>query len=137
MSQVREFPSQDSESRQERADDIEILDVREISGESFDKAAWVDTVYELDAVNEDGNRRENITVIPAILFENTKDVQYRHSHGIVGKYTRALVRENEDARADLMSAIDAKRAEVQEEIRELKEKDARLMHTKLDVKDSL
>jgi len=91
------------------------------------------TVYELDLINDNGEKRENVTVIPSILFESTKDVQHRHEYGIVGKYTRALAMENDDAREEVLEAIRQKRESVQEDIRSLKEKDSRLLHTLSDL----
>lgn len=123
---VRDFPSADSESRQDRAEDVSIEDVRVIdTGEQ--------AVYEMDLTNEEGERRENVTVIPSILFESTKDVEHRHDKGIVGKYSRALAMENADARAELLDAIEEKREEIQAEMRELQEKDSRLLHSMVDI----
>lgn len=127
---VRENPSEDSTTRQERAADIDILDVREIGGDTFDAEM---TVFEVDAVNEDGETRENITIVPEILFENTKDVQHRHEYGIVGKYSRALAMESERARDLLTEGVQDARAETRERITELKEKDTRLLHTQADL----
>lgn len=128
---VREFPSDDSQSRQRRANEIELTDVREIERDAaFGEGP---TVFEVDAVNEDGEVRENLTIVPAILFESTKDVQHRHEYGIVGKYTRALARENETADTELRKAISQKREHISEQIRELKEKDSRLLHTQHDL----
>jgi hypothetical protein len=131
-SQVRDRPSEDSASRQDRAEDIVVEDIRRIEGDEFVASDGV-TVYEIDATNESGEKRENITVIPSILFESTKDVQHRHEYGIVGKYTRALALEDDTARTEVLNAIDQKRRSVQEEISQLKSKDSRLMHTKSDL----
>lgn len=128
---VRTHPSEDSESRQDRAERCVLQDVRIIDGSEFGVSDG--TVYELDLINESGERRENITVIPSILFESTKDVQHRHEYGIVGKYTRALALQNEDARQDVLDAIESKRETIQEDIDSLKEKDARLLHTIADL----
>lgn len=129
---VREFPSEDTRTRQERAEQTDILEVRTIDGEGFGVQPET-TVYEVDLVNEEGETRENVVIIPRILFENTKDVQYRHEAGIVGKYTRALAMENEQAREELLLGIDLKRDEIRREIQTLKEKDSRLLHTKADL----
>lgn len=128
---VRSHPSEDSTTRQERAEQCVIQDVRTIDGDEFgvDDA----TVYEVDLLNENGESRENVTIIPNILFENTKDVQHRHEKGIVGKYSRALALENEQARDELLSAIREKRSAVQDDILELQEKDSRLLHTLADL----
>lgn len=128
---VREHPSHDSTTRTERATNCTIEDVRVIEGDEFgvDDA----TVYEVDVVNERGEKRENITIIPSILFESTKDVQHRHQYGIVGKYTRALALQDEDVAEEVCDAIRQKRDEVQERIGELRAKDARLMHTQADL----
>lgn len=130
---VREYPSEDSDVRQRKAEQVEILDVREISPDEFADVSG--TVYEIDALNEDGERRENITIIPSILFENTKDVQHRHEYGIVGKYSRALAMHDEDAMAELTDAIRVKRDTVQEQIADLRDKDSRLLHTMADLGD--
>lgn len=128
---VRNFPSEDSTTRQERAEQTTIEDIRIIDGDEF--GVEDATVYELDLINESGERRENVTVIPSILFESTKDVQHRHEYGIVGKYTRALAMENDEAREEVLTAIRQKRDSVQEDIRDLKEKDSRLLHTQADL----
>lgn len=132
MSQVREFPSEDSVTRQERADQTTITEVRTISGAGFGVPDDY-TVYEVDLINEDGQTRENVVIIPRILFENTKDVQHRHEAGIVGKYSRALAQESDEAEQELLAGIREKRDEVQDEIRRLKEKDSRLLHTQADL----
>jgi len=132
MSQVRDFPAEDSESRMERAEKCVILATREISGEGFDVSDEA-TVYEIDVVNEDGELRENVTIIPRILFESTKDVQYRHEYGVVGKYSLALAQEHEKPREELEKGIEEKRGEVQDRIEYLSRKDARLLHTACDL----
>lgn len=129
---VREFPSKDSSTRQERADETTIHEIREIDGSQFD-AGEDATVYELDLTNERGARRENIVVIPRILFENTKDVQHRHNEGIVGKYTRALAQVSDQARNELFAGLEEERQRIQEEKRTLSERDSRLMHTQADI----
>jgi len=106
--------------------------VRTISGDSFAVADEY-TVYEVDLINEDGERRENITIIPRILFENTKDVQHRHEAGVVGKYSRALALANDDAREALLAGIREKREEIAEEMSTLRSKDSRLLHTQADL----
>jgi hypothetical protein len=127
---VREFPAEDSSTRQERAEQIQITDIREIEGDTFGADV---TVYEIDAVNEDGETRENVTIVPEMLFENTKDVQHRHEYGIVGKYSRALALEDEQAKELLLGGIRNKRDSVLEQVRSLKEKDSRLLHTQADL----
>ena len=129
---VRTFPSEDSESRQNRAENTTITDVRTIEGEAFDLPDDV-TVFEVDLVNERGAVRENVTIIPRILFESTKDVQYRHDYGIVGKYTRALANVSETARAELRAGIKQKRSELHQEQRQVREADSRLLHTTHDI----
>lgn len=129
---MSEFPSEDSESRQKRAEQTTILDVRTISGDAFDVSDEY-TVYEVDLINESGERRENVTIIPRILFENTKDVQHRHDAGVIGKYARALALEDEDAREALLAGIREKREEIAEEMSTLREKDSRLLHTLCDM----
>ena len=129
---VRTFPSEDSESRQNRAENTTITDVRTIEGEAFDLPDDV-TVFEVDLVNERGAVRENVTIIPRILFESTKDVQYRHDYGIVGKYTRALANVSETAREELRAGIRQKRNELHQEQRQVREADSRLLHTTHDI----
>jgi hypothetical protein len=68
-----------------------------------------------------------------VLFESTKDVQHRHEYGIVGKYSRKLALENEQAMSELLDGISDRRSEFQSEIQTLKEKDARLLHTQADL----
>jgi len=128
---VRQYPSEDSSSRQSRAEDCEILDIRTIDGEAF--SVNQETVYEIDVRNENGELRENVVIIPRVLFESTKDVQYRHEEGIVGKYSRKLALEDEQAMDELLAGIDDKRDEFQSEVQTLKEKDARLLHTQADL----
>ena len=128
---VREHPSEDSSTRQERAEQTTIEDVRIIDGDEFGVADA--TVYEIDVRNERDELRENVTIIPSILFESTKDVQHRHEFGIVGKYTRALALENDEVREEVLDAIRQKRESVQDDIRRLKEKDSRLLHTQADL----
>jgi len=129
---VRTFPSEDSESRQNRAENTTITDVRTIEGAAFDLPDDV-TVFEVDLVNERGAVRENVTIIPRILFESTKDVQYRHDYGIIGKYTRALANVSETAREELRAGIRQKRTELQQEQRHVREADSRLLHTTHDI----
>lgn len=129
---VREFPSDDSESRQERAEQTEIEDVRTISGEQFGVPDDT-TVFEVDLTNERGVPRSNVVIIPRILFENTKDVQHRHSEGIVGKYSRALAMENDDARDELLAGISDKRDTIQSKMSDLRETESRLLHTQADL----
>ena len=130
---VRTFPSEDSSSRQQRAEETVITDVRTIEGASFNLPDDV-TVFEVDLINERGETRENVTIIPRILFESTKDVQYRHDFGIVGKYTRALVEESEEAFDELILGIQQKRRELNEERLRVQEADSRLLHTTADIK---
>lgn len=129
---VREFPSEDSATRQERAEQTDITEIRTISGEQFGVPDDT-TVYEVDLVNEEGETRENVVIIPRILFENTKDVQHRHDAGIVGKYSRALALESDEAREELLAGISDRRDTIQEDVRRLQEKDSRLLHTQADL----
>ena len=132
MGQTREFPAEDSESRMRRAEKCVVLDVREISGDGFDVSDET-TVYEIDVLNEDAERRENVTIIPRILFESTKDVQYRHEYGVIGKYTLALAMEHDGAREELEAGIEEKRDEIHDELAFLREKSSRLLHTACDL----
>jgi len=131
---VNEFPSEDSYTRQQRAEQTQITDIRTIDGEPFGADV---TVYEVDLVNERGEVRENVTIVPEILFENTKDVQHRHDAGIVGKYTRALVMADDEAHDLLLQGIRQKRDNIRDKISRLKEKEARLLHTRIDALDEL
>lgn len=132
MSQTREFPAEDSESRMRRAEQCVVLEVREIGADGFDVSDET-TVYEIDVLNEDGELRENVTIIPRILFESTKDVQYRHEYGVVGKYTYALCMEDDGAREELQDGIEEKRDEIHDELAFLREKSSRLLHTACDL----
>ena len=132
---VREFPEVDSSTRQERAEQTDILDIRVIDGETFDLPDEYD-VFEVDLINERGQLRENVTIVPSILYESTHDVRYRHEFGIVGKYTRALALENEDAASQTQVGIRKARTEIHERQSDLRRKDSRLMHTALDIKES-
>lgn len=129
---VREYPSVDSKTRHERATNCNIIDVRTISGDTF---AVLDefTVYEVDLINEQGSARDNVTIIPRILFENTKDVQYRHEKGIIGKYSLALAQESDEAREELLAGIREKRQELRDKSKELDSKDSRLLHTEVEL----
>jgi hypothetical protein len=77
-------------TRQDRADNTTITAIREIDASA--RSATDPRVFEVDLINERGEVRENVTIIPRLLYESTKDVQYRGDSGIIGKYTRALVR---------------------------------------------
>lgn len=113
--------SQALQTRQDRAEEISFEDIRRIpQGDG-------PTVYEVDAVNESGELRENLTLIPGIRYEATKDVRYRHSSGVIGKYTRRLCQVDDTAREELLVFLEEERAELQEKITELSEKDTRLM----------
>jgi len=117
-----DFQTEDA-TRQERAEQTEITDVRTISGEQFGVPEDT-TVYEVDLVNERGETRENVVIIPRILFENTKDVQHRHEQGVVGKYSRALAMESDEAR---------KEDRIQGEISDLRATDGRLLDAQADL----
>jgi len=131
---VREFPEVDSSTRQERAEQTEILDVRIIDGNTFDLPDEHD-VFEVDLINERGQLRENVTIVPSILYESTHDVRYRHEFGIVGKYTRALAHANSDALEQLQAGITAARTKIHNQQGELRRKDSLLMHTAMDIKE--
>jgi hypothetical protein len=131
---VREFPSVDSEVRQERANECTITDIRVIDGEQFG-APDEYTVYEVDLINDRGETRENVTIIPRILFESTKDVQHRHDYGIVGKYSRALAQESEQAERELMEGVRERRENIATKMRELRAEDSRLLHTQADMEE--
>lgn len=110
-------------TRQKRAEEVELTDVRRIS----------ETVWEVDLINDQGQRRENVTIVPSDLYSPTKDMQYRGPRGIVDKYIRALAMENDDARQQLITAIQKRRNEVQEEISHLREKDSNLLQAQADI----
>ena len=129
---VREFPSVDSETRQDRANECTITDIRVIDGEQFNISADA-TVYEVDLVNERGLTRENLTIIPRILFESTKDVQHRHEFGIVGKYSRALADESEQAKQELIEGVRERRDNISSQMTDLRQEDGRLLHTLADL----
>lgn len=121
--------SQALQSRQERAEEISFHAVREISNGDGP------TVFEVDATNERGELRENLTLIPGIRYEATKDVRYRHDEGVIGKYTRRLCQVDEQAREELLDFIEEEREELQEKITELSEKDTRLMVAAVEAKE--
>lgn len=105
--------------RVERARDCSVKDVRVIEGDDY----GVDvTVYEADFVNEDGQPRDNIVIIPSILFENTKDVQFRHDDGVVGKYSLCLAQERDDVADALSRALEQRVDKAQQTYAEAKEK---------------
>lgn len=116
-------PRTASAKRQERAEQVTLLDVRRIS----------DEVWEVDLVNDRGESRENVTIIPNRIYSPSKDMQHRGKNGHVGKYIRALALENEDAREQLENAIEERRNRIQEEISSLKEKDSNLLHAQVDL----
>jgi len=114
-------------TRQERAEQIRFEDIRRIpQGDG-------PTVFEVDAVNEEGHLRENLTLIPGIRYEATKDVRYRHSEGVVGKYTLALCREDSTAREELRDFIEEERAEIDEALTRLTEKDTQLLSAEMQL----
>lgn len=129
---VREHPSADTESRQSRAEQTTIHAVREIAGENFGVADEF-TVYEVDLTNEQGETRENVVIIPRILFENTKDVQYRHEQGIVGKYSLALAEVSDQAKEELAAGIEDKRDELHDEMVDHRETDSRLLNFQVEI----
>lgn len=98
-------------TRQERAEQIKLTDVRRIS----------ETIWEVDAINEDGESRENLTIIPERIYSPTKDMQHRGPKGVVGKYIRALALEDAEARDQLNAAIRERRDRIRAEISDLQE----------------
>lgn len=118
-----------STSRQKRAESVKILNVRRI-----DTISAEHPVFEVDLINDRGEMRENITIIPSVLFESTKDVQYRHDKGVVGKYTRALAMENDEVRELVITAIREFRDSTQDQMRDLRDKDSHLLHAQADLK---
>lgn len=77
------------------------------------------TVWEVDAINEEGEERENLTLVPRIRYSSTNDMRYRYGEGVVDKYLLALAREREDARDELLAGINEERNEIEEKIGEL------------------
>lgn len=117
------MPKTASDARQERAEQVTILETRRIS----------DEVWEVDLINEAGNERENVTIIPSRIYSPTKDMQHRGPKGVVGKYIRALAMENDEAHSQLMTAIEERRERIQGEIRDLKEEESNLLHAQADL----
>lgn len=117
------FPKTASEDRQDRAEQVTLTDVRRISNE----------VWEVDLINDRGEERENVTIIPSRIYSPSKDVQHRGPKGVVGKYIRALALESDEAREQLLDAISERRERIQEEIRALKEEDSNLLHAQADL----
>jgi len=104
-----------------RAEQIEVTDIRRIDGTAF--VDDMPTVYEVDFVNDRGETRENLTIIPGVLYEATHDVRFRHNQGVVGKYTIALANADDEARQDLVGAINKRRSQFTDEIDELVDAD--------------
>lgn len=112
-----------STSRHERAKNITILDTRRIS----------DEVWEIDVINDAGEERENITIIPSRIYSPTKDMQHRGPKGVVGKYIQALAMENDEAKEQLALAIEERIERIDNEISDLKEEKRNLHSALLDV----
>jgi hypothetical protein len=87
----------------------------------------------VDLLNEAGNRRENVTIIPSRIYSPSKDMQHRGPKGVVGKYIRALAMESDEAREQLITAIRERRDRIQGEIADLKEEDSNLLHAQADL----
>lgn len=119
------MPKTASSRRQERAENITILESRRISEE----------VWEVDVINEDGHERENLTIIPNRIYSPTKDMQHRGPKGIVGKYIRALAMHDDEARSKLTTAIKERRERIQGEISDLKEEESNLLHAQADLEE--
>lgn len=100
-----------------------LTDVRRISEE----------VWEVDLINDRGEVRENVTIIPSRIYSPTKDVRWRGPKGVVGKYIRALALENDDAHEQLLDAIEERRERIQGEIQDLKNEEANLLHAQADL----
>lgn len=116
-------PKTASDERQERAEQVTLTDVRRISEE----------VWEVDLINDRGEVRENVTIIPSRIYSPTKDVRWRGPKGVVGKYIRALALENDDAHEQLLDAIEERRERIQGEIQDLKNEEANLLHAQADL----
>lgn len=112
--------TQEYDTREERAQHMTFHDIREIPQPGGP------TIYEVDVTNEKGETRENLTLIPGIRYEATKDVRYRHSEGVVGKYTLALCAENEAAKEELHAFLKEERAELTDKLNELRKKNGQL-----------
>jgi len=104
-----------------RAEQIEVTDIRRIDGTAF--VDDMPTVYEVDFVNDRGETRENLTIIPGILYEATHDVRFRHEQGVVGKYTIALANADTQAKRELVAAINTRRSSFTDEIDQLVDAD--------------
>lgn len=120
------IPRTASKSRKRRAQQITILESRRISEE----------VWEVDCINDSGEERENVTIIPSRIYSPTKDMQHRGPKGIVGKYLLALAEENEEAHEQLVDAIKERRERIQGEIEDLKEEETNLLQAQLSLSDS-
>lgn len=107
-------------TRQDRADNTTITAIREIDASA--RSATDPRVFEVDLINERGEVRENVTIIPRLLYESTKDVQYRGDSGIIGKYTRALVSEHPEAYDELCLGIAEEANEVTKQQRRLRQR---------------
>jgi len=117
------MPKTASDARQERAEQVTIVESRRVT----------DKVWEVDLINDNGDMRENVTIIPSRIYSPSKDMQHRGPKGIVGKYIRALAMEDEDAHEQLMDGIRERRERIQGEIRDLKEEESNLLHAQADL----
>lgn len=118
-------PKTASDDRQTRAEQITIQEKRRIS----------DDVWEIDVINDRGEKRENITIVPGDIYSPTKDMQHRGPSGVVGKYLRALAMADDDAQEKLLDAIRRRRDSVQEEMSHLRKEDANLLHAQSDLSE--
>ena len=119
------MPRTASKGRQKRAQQVTILESRRISEE----------VWEVDLINDSGEERDNVTIIPSRIYSPTKDMQHRGPKGIVGKYLLALAEEEEEAHQQLVDAIEERRERIQGEISDLKEEEANLLHAHLSLSE--
>lgn len=117
------MPKTASDARQERAEQVTIVESRRVT----------DEVWEVDLINDNGDMRENVTIIPSRIYSPSKDMQHRGPKGIVGKYLMALAMEDKDAHEQLMDAIAERRERIQGEIRDLKEEESNLLHAQANL----
>lgn len=82
--------------RKNRANDTRV--------ESLDQVR--EGVYVGDFVNERGERRENVVLIPSKIFSSSEDMLYRSAEGYVGKYLLAAAETDSEFNERLSEAID-------------------------------
>jgi hypothetical protein len=107
-----------TDSRTQTAEDSRVQKARRIEVQEVFEPR--DGIYVVDFINEDGEERRRV-LIPSKLFSDNPDMIFRSGDGIVGKYTIAAARENDQIRADLALALEERQDELDEEIQSARE----------------